>query len=90
MSCVEAAHEHKVDNFVNFNRQSCEANKLYVTKRLSEVIIQSFVVESNTDFSAVRFGNVLVQVSSVIPLFEKQIENGGPVTAIIKIFLDIL
>ena len=50
------------------------------TKRLSEIISQSFVNQTGTEFVTVRFGNVLESRGSVIPVFKRQIENGGPVT----------
>ena len=50
------------------------------TKRLSEIISQSFVNQTGTEFVTVRFGNVLESRGSVIPIFKKQIEVGGPVT----------
>lgn len=50
------------------------------TKRLSEIISQSFANQTGTEFVTVRFGNVLESRGSVIPIFKKQIENGGPVT----------
>lgn len=50
------------------------------TKRICEIIVQTFDKNSKTEFAAVRFGNVLGSNGSVIPLFKKQIANGGPVT----------
>lgn len=50
------------------------------TKRLSEIISQSFANQTGTEFVTVRFGNVLESRGSVIPVFKKQIEGGGPLT----------
>src|SRR5579872_6133661 len=51
-----------------------------VTKRMSEIISQSFVNQTGTEFVTVRFGNVLESRGSVIPIFKRQIEHGGPIT----------
>ena len=68
-------------------------NIMGASKRLCEMVIQMMNRESQTEFVAVRFGNVLGSAGSVIPLFKRQIANGGPITLtdkrIIRYFMTI-
>ena len=99
IACVDAAIESEVDTFVLISTDKAvrPTNIMGATKRFAEMVLQAYSedpkISKKTRMTMVRFGNVLGSSGSAIPLFQKQIKDGGPVTVtdpeVIRYFMSI-
>ena len=95
INCVDCSIEEKIETFVYISTDKAvrPTNLMGASKRISEMYIHHASKSAATNFSIVRFGNVLGSSGSVIPLFKEQINNGGPITLthknIIRYFMTI-
>lgn len=92
---VEMCEKYGAERFmmVSTDKAVNPTNVMGATKRMCEMIVQSASINGKVKYSATRFGNVLGSAGSVIPLFKRQIQNGGPITLtdkrIIRYFMTI-
>ncbi len=95
LNVIELCEAYSVERFIMLSTDKAvnPTNVMGTTKRICEMMIQAYSAFGNVKYSATRFGNVLGSAGSVIPLFKRQIANGGPITItdrrIIRYFMTI-